>query len=41
MKVISKIYKQHDSRVGQCLDGEIVPLVSWLKEDEIKTAMNV
>ena len=39
MKVISKIYPKDGSRVGECVDGSLVPLVTWLKNDsEIHTA---
>lgn len=40
MKVISKIYQKDGSRVGECVDGSLVPLVTWLKNDsEIRTAV--
>lgn len=34
MKVIKTISKENDSRVGQCVDGSSVVLVSWLKSDD-------
>jgi hypothetical protein len=40
MKVISKIYTKDGAREGVCVDGSVVPLVTWLKSDqEVKTAV--
>lgn len=42
MKCISKIYKGATGRVGECRDGEIVPLVTWLKTDwDVKVAVEI
>lgn len=42
MKVISKIYPKDGSREGLCVDGSVVPLVTWLKNDsEVWTAVHI
>jgi len=43
MKVISKIYKEEAGNwVWECRDGEIVPLVTWLKTDwDIRVARDL
>lgn len=32
MKIINRIYKDDGSRVGQCVDDTIVPLVTWVND---------
>ena len=39
MKLITSITKSESVRIGQCLDGEIVSLVSWLSESDIIAAV--
>ena len=39
MKVISKIYPKDGSWEGLCVDGSVVPLVTWLKSvQEVRVA---
>jgi len=42
MKVISKIYPKDGSREWECVDGSVVPLVTWLKSDqEVRLAVEL
>lgn len=34
MKVIKTISKENGSRIGKCVDGSSVDLVTWLKSDQ-------
>jgi len=39
MKIITSISKSESGRIGQCRDGEVVALCSWLSSEDLEIAV--
>lgn len=39
MKIIKKIYKENTSWLGECVDGEVVSVSTWLPDTDVQFAV--